>query len=166
MDSTAAAAAAAVRAFYDFLNAKDAEGLYGLLAENIEWDCNEIATSAQKAGVPWLQTASGKQALIEMSAKGAAVELDTSKFQFCLKQVVVDGDAAFSVSETTIACRRTGKSVRTENVHQFGFDAAGKISKFRHWVDTGAHVYVWTPDEQMPAAWAAMGTEGAGAIDS
>ena len=47
MDSTAAAAAA-VRAFYDFLNAKDAEGLYGLLAENIEWDCNEIATSAQK----------------------------------------------------------------------------------------------------------------------
>lgn len=50
-----------------------------------------------QAGVPWLQTASGKQALIEMSAKGAAVELDTSKFQFCLKQVGVRQRTSFLV---------------------------------------------------------------------
>lgn len=122
---------------------------------------------------------------------------------FVLQQVVVDGDAAFSVSETTIACRRTGGNEegllvvtwacrcnaffssfaphaflhRQERADrecapglcclwaiehgassglvlshamsaiksavaavQFGFDAAGKISKFRHWVDTGGLV--------------------------
>ena len=39
----------AVRAFYAALNKGDVEGLLALMAEDVEWDCFDLPTSAQKA---------------------------------------------------------------------------------------------------------------------
>ncbi|KAL4428074.1 hypothetical protein ABPG75_002163 [Micractinium tetrahymenae] len=157
---------AAVHAFYAAINSGDAEALLAVLAEDVEWDCFSLPTSAQRAGVPWLQGARGKEALRRYQQAVRQAGLDAGKLEAWVpKQVVAEGDTLFTMSETTIASKITGKVARMEGAYMFKLNAEGKVTAFRHFVDTGAHVWVHTPDERVAEVWAALGGAEHGKVD-
>ncbi|PRW32625.1 cytochrome p450 isoform A [Chlorella sorokiniana] len=94
---------AVVHAFYAAINRGDGDALGAVLAEDVEWDCFELPTSAQK--------------------------------------IVAQGDTVFTTSDTLIACKATGKQARMEGAYLFQFNEEGLIRVFKHFVDTGAHVW-------------------------
>ena len=104
------------------------------LDEDVKWEAWEN-NHAQSADVPWLRGGSGKAAAI--SFFGIAGGFEFQDFRV-LGMMAGDGQVAAEVLIDAIV--PGGKRLRDEEVHLWNFNAAGKVTRFRHYVDTAKHI--------------------------
>jgi uncharacterized protein len=128
---------ATVQAIYEAFGAGDVPSIIDKMADDVEWEQWED-NLAQKAGVPSLQARSGKAGVGEFFAVAATMGI--SDFQVLNLMEGGNQVAAAIVIESDVP---GGGHYRDEEIHLWSFDADGKVTGLRHYVDTAKHIAVW-----------------------
>lgn len=123
-----------VQSIYESFHRGDIPAILGQLADDVrweEWDDHH----GQRAGVPWLTARNGKDAV------PGFFEV-VGRFQFHEFRVLTLMSGGNQVAAEVIidATVPSGKRVRDEEIHLWTFNAEGKVSRFRHYVDTAKHI--------------------------
>jgi uncharacterized protein len=125
---------ATVAEIYAAFGRGDVPALLDYLAEDVTWE-HWAAWTPHKAGVPWLQPRTGKAGALEFFQIVGAWTI--SEFQVLDLMV---GERQVSAQIVIEARLPNGTTLRDEEMHLWTFDAAGKVSRFRHYVDTAKHI--------------------------
>lgn len=125
---------ATVGKMYEAFGRGDVAGLLAHCAGEIQWepwDDNE----AQRAGVPWLQLRRGKDGVAEFFKLVGGFtwrEFNVVAMMAGSDRVATEMMVAFELPDGTL--------VRDHMMHQFTFNAAGQVIRFRHYLDTAKHI--------------------------
>lgn len=121
---------AAVAAMYQAFSRGDVPAILAHLAPDVRWE-EWPDNSAQKAGVPFMQFRSGHD-----GAAGFFQLLGTYKFhKFDVLAILSDEKHAAGVVSLEIELPN-GNRIIEEEMHLFTFNADGKVTAFRHYLDT------------------------------
>ena len=125
---------AAVNDIYAAFGCGDIAAILDRLAPDVAWEA-WADNSAQRAGVPWMQPQRGRAgaaAFFEQIARFAIHEF---------KVLSVMGGGNQVASECVIdATLPNGVRYRDEEMHLWTFGAGGKVTRFRHYLDTAKHI--------------------------
>jgi ketosteroid isomerase-like protein len=101
------------------------------LSESVKWEYG--ATSSE---IPWLQPRRGRDGAASFFESLSAIQIH----KFVPKHFLEGADVVVVLIDVEFTVRATGKRVVEEDeVHIWHFDADGKVSRFRHQVDTLQH---------------------------
>ena len=128
---------ATVQGIYQAFSRGDVPAILEALSETVVWDYGSGDTP-----VPWLKTRRGRAETAEFFASLAALEITKFAPKVFLEVpglVVVLLDLEATVKATG------GRIVEEDEVHIWHFDAAGKVARFRHRVDTARHMAALRP---------------------
>lgn len=118
-----------VKAIYAAFSRGDIPFILAQLADDIEWEYD-----APESNVPWLQQRQGK-AGAQFFFQDLANTMDIQFFQ--VTRVLGDAGMAAGLVDIEFTVKATGKQVRErDEVHLWFFNDAGKVSRFRHRIDT------------------------------
>lgn len=113
----------------------DIPAVLNKLADNVEWEVCATPTGAQRAGVPWLQPRHGKS--------GAAEFFDiVTKFDFKEFNILslMDGGNQVAALLRIAADTPGGGHFDDEEIHLWSFNDEGKITAYRHYMDSAPHI--------------------------
>ena len=117
-----------VREMYAAFGRGDVPAILAHLADNVEWEYAGASTD-----VPWLQPRRGRAQVAEFFQ--ALTLMDIHQFQ---PKALLEGDglvvALFALEATVKATGR--RIVEDDEVHIWYFGADGKVTRFRHRVDS------------------------------
>lgn len=118
-----------IEAVYEAFGRGDVPWILEQLSESVEWEYGTRST-----GVPWLEPRRGRQAVAGFFS-AIAEHLEITRFE---PKAILEGDHVVVVLLDVDANIKSGSGTFSEvdEVHIWRFDNAGKISKFRHRVDT------------------------------
>jgi ketosteroid isomerase-like protein len=120
-----------VQQIYQAFGTGDIPGIVAKLNEDVEWEHDAL-----DHGIPWLVPGRGTaHALSFFGVVGR--EFDISKFE--VGALMEAGQQVVAVIHIEATIRSTGKRLRDLELHLWSFDAAGRVAKFRHVVDTHQH---------------------------
>ena len=120
-----------VQGIYQAFGRGDVPAILAQLAPNVEWEYGINSTD-----VPWLQPRQGREHVAAFFQSLAA--LDIHKFE--PKTFLESGDVVVALVDLEGTVLSTGRRIVEEDeTHIWHFDAAGKVSRFRHRVDTHQH---------------------------
>ena len=125
-----------VQAIYAAFGQGDVPAILARLAPQLQWD-HWLDHSAQRAGHPLLAERTDPQGAGEFF-RAVGETLAIHEF----KVLDVFGDGRQVAVEVMIDCtyKATGRRMRDEELHLWSFDDAGKVVRFRHYVDTAKHL--------------------------
>ena len=126
---------AAVARIYDAFGRGDIPSILEQLADDVQWE-EWAGWSPHEAGVPWLQPRRGKAAVLEFFKIVGTWQMR----EFRVLDLLASGNQV--AAEIVIDARipDTGATLRDEEMHLWTFDEAGKVSRFRHYLDTAKHI--------------------------
>ena len=122
---------------YEAFGRGDIESIVSHFSDEIEWEYSGADTP-----VPWLKPRSGIESTIGFfAAVNESVEF--SKFE---PKVILDGpDVVVALLDVAFTVKATGRNVdERDEIHVFRFNTEGKITGFRHGVDSYAHYLAFT----------------------
>lgn len=131
-----------VKAIYEAFGRGDIPFILSQLADDVEWDSWTTENFAQKADIPWLKHRKGKDG-VEGFFKAVAT---MGIYRFDVLSLMEGGNQV--VSELVIGC----KYFLDESLHLWTFDESGKVTRFRHYVDTAQHIAGYEAAEKSAAA--------------
>jgi ketosteroid isomerase-like protein len=120
---------AAVKAIYEAFNRGDIPYILDSLADNVEWE-KWKDNYAQKAGLPYLRFQTGRQGVADFFA--AVEDLGITNIEI-LSMMEGAGQVAVEVYLESA-------KFNDEEIHLFTFNDEGKITRFRHYLDTAKQI--------------------------
>lgn len=128
-----------VQSIYAAFSKGDIPAILDALDENVEWESWED-NHAQRAGVPWLRAGQGRAAAAAFF--GVVGGFKFQHFQV-LGMMASENQVATEVLVDAIV--PGGRRLRDEEVHLWNVNAAGKVTRFRHYADTAKHIEASRP---------------------
>jgi uncharacterized protein len=120
-----------VQAIYGAFGRGDVPAILALLSADVDWEYGGGSTD-----VPWLQPGRGLAAAGAFFQALAAIEITRLE----PRAVMESGATVVALFQLEATVKATGRTVVEEDeVHIWQFDAAGKVARFRHRVDTHMH---------------------------
>lgn len=112
----------------------DIDAIVDLLDDDVQWE-TWAANAAQAADVPWLRAGTGK------AAAGRFFE-EIGRWQLEDFQVLglMASDTQVAAEAVVDAIVPGGRRLRDEEMHLWNVNAAGKVTRFRHYADTAKHI--------------------------
>jgi len=127
--------AGTVQAIYAAFGRGDVPAILAHLAEGVAWEQWTTENSAQTAGIPWLAARKGPAEVV-----GFFEALSKLKFhEFQVLSVMAGGNQVASEIRFEVELPG-GVRVRDEEMHLWTFDEQGKVTRFRHYLDTHKHM--------------------------
>lgn len=120
----------AVQAIYEAFGKGDIPAILDRLADDVEWD------RGMDHGVPYLKPGKGKAHVQNFFQQLAAFQI--AKFQ--PKNLLEGGNQVVAVIDIEGTVTATNTTITDEELHLWTFGADGKVTEFRHLVDTAQHV--------------------------
>lgn len=105
------------------------------LADDVQWEQWDN-WSPQQAGVPWLTHRTGKAGALEFFQIIGGWQIT----DFQVKSLMAGGNQAAAEIVIAVTLPGSGVSFRDEELHLWTFNDAGKVTRFRHYVDTAKHI--------------------------
>ena len=128
--------AATVQGIYQAFRQGDIPAILDRLADDVAWDAWPDDTSAQGAGIPWLAERRGRDEVGGFFESLAALEFHS----FAPTAIVANGQRVVAQIAVDVSVLETGNRFRDEEIHVWVFDDEGRVTEFRHYVDTGKHL--------------------------
>lgn len=123
-----------VAKIYEAFGKSDIPGILIHLSDDVRWE-EWKDNFAQKAGVPWLRSGTGKDAVTEFFKVIGA-------FSFKKFDVIslMEGNGQVAAEINFELEMPNGTVVEDEEIHLWTFDDTGKVIRFRHYLDTAKHI--------------------------
>ncbi len=118
-----------VREIYEAFGKGDVPTILSRLAEDVEWEQWED-NFAQQYDVPYLRHKKGVQAVVEFFHEVGKLGIKEFKVLSVMEGA---GQIAAEIEIETA-------NFRDEEIHLWTFNEDGKVSRFRHYVDTAKHI--------------------------
>jgi uncharacterized protein len=125
-----------VQEIYAAFGRGDIAAILGRLAEEVRWEHWPEGSGAQRHGVPWLIARTGRDEVGEFFASLAALEFRA----FEPLELLESERSVAAVVAIDAAVKATGGRIRDDEIHLWTFDDGGRVTDFRHFVDTAKHV--------------------------
>jgi uncharacterized protein len=125
-----------VQDIYEAFGRGDIPAILDRLAPDVRWDELPGGGGAAEAAVPWLLPRRGPQEVGEFFETLRALEFH----RFQPLAFMAGDDRVAAVIDVELTVRDSGRSIRDEELHLWTFDDRGRVSRFRHYVDTAQHV--------------------------
>jgi ketosteroid isomerase-like protein len=120
-----------VQEIYSAFGRGDVSAILDSLADDVEWEYG-----ASPSNVLWLQPRRGRSGAEAFFASLQGMRINA----FTVKALFESAGVVVALVDVDFTVRSTGRRVTEEDeVHIWRFDAGGKVSRFRHRVDTLAH---------------------------
>lgn len=117
-----------VQSIYAAFGRGDIPFILEQLAPDVQWEVDGSTTD-----VPWLQRRVGREGALAFFQSLAALEFQ----KFEVTGVYAIGDRVIGLCNVEATVRATGKKyVENDEVHLWWFDGEGRVTAFRHRVDT------------------------------
>jgi ketosteroid isomerase-like protein len=123
-----------VGSIYAAFGRGDVPAILDALADDVAWE-HWAHNEAQAAGVPWLQPRHGRAAVAGFFEVVGGMQIH--EFQVL---GMLAGERQIAVEVLIDATPAGGTRYRDEELHLWNFDAQGKVSRMRHYVDTAKHI--------------------------
>ena len=123
-----------VQQIYSAFGRGDIPAILGAIDEDVKWEAWQNNT-AQAGGVPWLKGGSGKAAVAEFF--GVVGQMKFNDFRVL---GMMASDSQVAVEVVLDATLPSGKRVQDEEVHLWTVNAAGRVTRMRHYLDTAKHI--------------------------
>lgn len=124
-----------VRSIYAAFGSGDIPAILERLDEDVRWDHWPAGNGAQRAGVPWMAERRGRE-----DVRGFFATLAELEFHDFRPTSVLEGDGMVAaVIEVDVTARATGERFRDLEVHLWTFGPSGRVTEFRHVIDTAKH---------------------------
>ena len=125
-----------ISAIYEAFGKGDIPTILIHMAEDVQWEA-WADNSAQKAGVPWLQARQGKEGVLAFF-QYLGTQMQVKDFQVLS---IMDGGNQVAVEFVIeVALPALGTHYRDEEIHLWTLNAAGKVTRLRHYTDTAKHM--------------------------
>ena len=123
-----------VQAIYEAFGRGDVPAILEKLSDDVRWEA-WADNEAQKAGVPWLLPRVGK----DETRQFFEVVGGFTFHEFTILSLMAGGNQV--VAEVIVdATVQSETRFRDEELHLWTFDESGKVTRFRHYVDTAKHI--------------------------
>lgn len=125
-----------VQQIYTSFGQGDVPAILDKMDDNVQWE-KWANNHGQNAGVPWLAEKQGKEGVL------AFFECIGRHFNFTDFQVLslMEGGSQVAAEVMLTAdLNGTGRQLGEEEMHLWTFNEAGKVVRFRHYVDTAKHM--------------------------
>jgi ketosteroid isomerase-like protein len=135
MTTEATTRAATVAALYEAFGRGDIQPILDRLADDISFDADWTDNYAQRAGVRHLRPSRGKAEVAEFFALIGEWRVDRFEVLDVIgtgRQVVAEITSGFTLPN--------GGRFTDDELHLWTFNEAGKVSRFRHYIDTAKHI--------------------------
>ena len=121
----------AVQSVYEAFGRGDIPAILERLHPEVEWEHDMVAH-----GIPWIVPRSGRAAVVSFFEVLQGLE-----FHVFEPIALLEGPGqVVGLIRLEATVRATGKRVTDLEAHLFTFDDAGRITRFRHFVDTHQHL--------------------------
>ena len=118
---------------YEAFGRGDIPAILEGFAEDIRWEHHPTGNTAQDQDVPYMRPRRGREA-----AAGFFQDIDADfEMNSFSPNAFLEGDGLVAaVIDYDLTVKATGKRVRDEEIHLWEFGSDGKITAFRHFLDT------------------------------
>lgn len=125
-----------VQAIYAAFSKGDVATILAMVSPEVDWEYGQAPTD-----VPWLGHRHGREGVAAFfGALGANVDFLT----FRPKEFLVGPGIVVVTIDLQLRVKHNGRPIREEDeVHIWRFDAEGRVSRFRHALDTAQHAAAW-----------------------
>jgi ketosteroid isomerase-like protein len=125
-----------VQEIYAAFGRGDVPAILGRLGDDVRWDHWPEASGAQRHGVPWLAERTGRGEVAGFFASLAALDIHA----FAPRAFLAGDGMVAAVIDLDATVVATGERIRDVEIHLWSFGADGRVTEFRHVVDTVKHV--------------------------
>src|SRR5829696_3838814 len=126
---------ATVRGFYEAFGRGDVTPILEAVDDDVEWEAGTV-----DHGVPWLAPGRGRDHVARFFESLSAVEFK----RFEPRLLLGDGDHVLAVIAVELTVPATGRSAAEDaEGHLWTFGPDGRVTAFRHYVDTLQHHQAW-----------------------
>ena len=125
----------AVKDLYAAFDRGDIDAIINVLAEDVDWGWESVAGE-----VPWLGVVKGRPAVRDFFDV-LAKEPDIPVFE--RNEFIGSGNLVAVTYRVEMTVKATGKKIAEEAMHLWTRDQQGKISSYRGFADTAAHLAAW-----------------------
>jgi ketosteroid isomerase-like protein len=127
---------ATVQEIYAAFGRGDVPAILDRVADDVHWEHWPDGSGAQRHGVPWLLERTGRD-----EVAGFFASLEALEFHGFAPTAMLEGHGAVAaVIAIDATVKATGERFRDDEIHLWSFDADGRVTAFRHFVDTAKHV--------------------------
>jgi uncharacterized protein len=112
----------------------DIPAIVELLDDNVQWE-TWASNSAHAADVPWLRAGTGKAAALRFFG-----EIGRWRFEDFQVLGLMASETQVAAEAAVDATLPNGKRLLDEEMHLWNVNAAGKVTRFRHYADTAKHI--------------------------
>jgi uncharacterized protein len=130
---------ATVQSIYDAFGRGDIPAILEKVSDDCDWEAWEVDNTAQESGVPWMARLTGREG-VPAFFQAVADNLEFHSFE--PRNLLEGGNQVAATLKIDATARPTGERFQDEEIHLWTFDADGKVSTFRHYLDTAKHVRV------------------------
>ncbi|MGE3308738.1 MAG: nuclear transport factor 2 family protein [Limisphaerales bacterium] len=124
-----------VRGIYEAFGRGDVPAILEHLSPDVEWEYGGTGTD-----VPWLQRRVGRDAAAGFFEALRELRMD----RFSPREFLAGDRLVVVLLEVDFTVTRTGRRVVEEDeIHVWRFDTEGRVSRFRHGVDSHRHQAAW-----------------------
>ncbi|MBK9013946.1 MAG: nuclear transport factor 2 family protein [Saprospiraceae bacterium] len=125
-----------VQQIYACFGQGDIPGILEKLDDNVRWE-EWADNSAQNVGVPWMQPQIGKEgALAFFQCIGSTMQIK----DFQVLSLMDGGNQIAAEIKIEADMLNSGRHFNDEEIHLITFNEAGKVVRFRHYLDTQKHI--------------------------
>lgn len=121
-----------VQAIYEAFGKGDIPAIIERLHPDVEWEHDMVPH-----GIPWVEPRRGRAAVVQFFESLAALEFHVFEPVALLEGA---GGLVAGIIRLEATYRPTGKTVKDLEAHLFTFDEAGRVTRFRHFIDTHQHL--------------------------
>lgn len=126
--------AGTVRLIYEAFGRGDIAAVIDFLDEDVAWEAWDD-NRAQLAQVPWMAPRRGKSGAAEFFTVAGQMQMH----EFRVLSMMSGGNQV-AVEVLLDATMPSGRRVRDEEMHLWTLNAAGKVVRMRHYLDTAKHI--------------------------
>jgi ketosteroid isomerase-like protein len=125
-----------IQELYAAFGRGDIPAILSRLAESVEWDYNMVPSTA----VRWLKPRRGREETAEFFTSLGEIE----SHKLAPKEFLEGRGVVVVILDIEFTARATGVQVAEEDaLHVWRFDPEGRVTRFRHGVDTHRHHLAW-----------------------
>jgi uncharacterized protein len=125
-----------VQGIYEAFGRGDVPAILDRLSHDVAWDAWPDQTSGQRAGIAWLAERRGRDQVGAFFESLGALEFH----EFAPTALIAGGNHVVALISVDVTVRDTDRRFRDDEIHLWQFGDDGRVTRFRHYVDTGKHV--------------------------
>ncbi len=122
-----------VRGTYEAFGRGDVHAILDQCADDIRWEHHPTGNNAQHRDVPYMRARSGRDAVAGFFQD---MEEGYEMHAFNPHSFLAGDGRVAAVVEFDLTVKATGKRIHDEEIHLFEFGDDGKVTTFRHFLDT------------------------------